>query len=214
MRNCLVTLMIPWCALVFSSVSAADTGVLKYTIKRVSAEATPKLEIKLEFTGEIDGVTRIKVPTEWAGQKGYEKGFENIRLVNSAGTLKHVSNSEIELTHKPNEPMVIEYSLKQVWKDIVTRDGFYWPLVQSEYFHFFGLAVFLRPDWNQKAQRDIKITWVGFPESWKLANSHGLVRSVQAIRTSLARFTHAVFLGGDFRIASFNVHGHPVHLSL
>lgn len=192
-----------------------DNAPITYTIERVvTQDQETSLKITLLLTGEPDGTTILSLPGEWAGQEGFEKGIENLKVLTLDSSIKYLSATSVEITHPPRKPIVIDYTLKRKWQGPINRDGFYWPQLQTEYIHFFGLATLIVPEWDGKKEREIHMQWKGFPASWNLINSHGLSSDGQHLRVGLNSFLHAIFLAGDFRIVPFEIHGAPIYFAL
>ena len=55
-----------------------DPSELTYTISYRVAGGRPRLDVCLTFEGNASGQTRIKLPSEWAGQRRF---YETIKIV-------------------------------------------------------------------------------------------------------------------------------------
>jgi predicted metalloprotease with PDZ domain len=184
---------------------------LSYRIEYVPG-AAPQFAIELSVAGDADGTTGFTLPAEWAGQPGYEKGILDLTV--TGGTLVQVSPIEVEVHHSPSALVTLRYRVVQHWSSGLNSDGFYWPMIRQDYFHFFGHAVFIRPHSASDQQYTIRVTWEGVPASWKIANSHGTEERSQVITATLSQFSHAIFLAGDYRIHRIEVNAKPIYLAL
>ena len=196
---------------------AASATDLAYKVSLDFSQTKPVLQIELGFTGESDGETELELPGEWAGQEKYYLGVENLRAVTPGTSLQQTSPDHVIVHHPAGAGVRIAYTLKQAWDKGLDSDGFYWPILDPQYFHFFGHAAWIVPTgatWNEDGPVHIHLEWNGLKESWTLANSHGADTNIQDLTTTLGQFRHAVYLGGDFRILRFDIEGRPVRIAL
>jgi len=208
-------------ALVFSigtgSALAAEAKALSYKITVDQSQPKPILQIELGFTGETDGETELELPSEWAGQEKYYLGIENLRGLTPGIELLQPSPDKVVVHHPAGALIKISYNLKQVWEKGIDSDGFYWPILDAQYFHFFGHAAWIVPTgsaWRNGKPIHIRLDWNGLKDGWNLANSHGADERSQNLVTTLSQFRHAVYLGGDFRVLRFDVKGYPIRVAV
>lgn len=186
----------------------SPTTDLAYRIEPTTIAGKPAFHIKVTFAGDADGETDVLLPSEWAGEKNYDKAILNLKASQSDVELMTTKSSELRLVrHKPSQVIELSYDLVQDWtgETVVYR-----PIFSETYFHIMGYALFVHPDWNENRNLKIGIEWKKFPSDWKIANSHATHQRLQSMEISLRELRHSIYVGGDFRIQTISIEGKPL----
>lgn len=201
------------------------SNLFSKTLPQVFYEVSPnlqnndvKLKIKLSFKGDKSGVTKVKLPSEFAGQFELFKAVQNLKIVNGNAKLIDTEKPEIKkITHLPNEKITVEYELIQDWQGnpnagsaSQNQGSGYRPTIKKDYFHILGNGFWILPDSDENTKLLVSITWKDFPIDWKLANSFGANQNRQIFRTDAGSLMSSVFVGGDFKLKPKLVKGKPV----
>lgn len=168
------------------------------------------------FVGDADGRTEIALPSSWGGQKELYRELEGFEVVGSSAKLQPGDAPDRRIVvHAPSELVTIRYSFRQKPEPKDMPEGnTYRPLVTPHWFHFIGHALFATPDWDDAATRRIRLRWEGFPKDAHIANSFGVDDRDQHFDKTLAQLTHAVYVGGDFRVRRIDVRDKPVFVAM
>jgi predicted metalloprotease with PDZ domain len=174
------------------------------------------LNVELSFKGDGTGETRIKLPFQWAGQKGLDEGIKAIQAASPHTTVIDTCEPQTKIVKHPRSRKVsIRYQVHQDWSGDLSEQGRYFrPILQKEYFHFIGEALFIHPVWNVTKPRRITLDWKGLPAKWKVSNSFGANQRFQVIKRPISQLRHAIYVGGDFRIKRLIVNSNPVYVAL
>lgn len=189
---------------------------LAYTLIYRTARGRPRFDISLRFRGSATGRTRIRLPSEWAGQRRF---YEAIKLVGSAARRVAVGDSASPslkvVSHPAREVLTIRYRLSEHRSgDLSDFSRCRWPILRDDYFHFIGEACFIHPDWDDTRPRRIMLRWENVAEGWTLCNSFGAGERVQVFTKTLSQLRNAVYLGGDFRVNKVVVENRPVYVAI
>jgi predicted metalloprotease with PDZ domain len=195
-------------------VRVSKTRSLNYSIS-YHADPEPALFVQVYLRGDSSGKTRVIVPHAWAWQDDYEKGIQNVKLLSPGGQIMRAENGiDYEVRHSPGQTVQIQYEVRSYWDGPINRDVYYRPIIKSEYFHFIGHGVFIRPDWDASVPKQIRIEWQNMPDEWQTANSFGVNKRRQTLKRSIDALCHAVYLAGDFSIQKSEIKGFPVYIAL
>jgi len=203
------------CFILPSVAPAGSAPDLVYTISTDWDTENRQLIVSLEFIGEDDGTTSIRIPHAWAWQDSYERGIKNFRALSDwTSVTEKRGEHEYVVHHPPAAEVAIQYVVVQYWDEPITRDVYYRPILGSDFFHFIGHGLFVYPDWDLEKTREIRVTWNNLPATWNLANSFGVGDTDQTVQCSLDELCHAVYMGGNIRVHQIDVMGRPVFTSI
>lgn len=193
-----------------------DLSALLYVIQPCIAGNGLYLNIELSFKGETTGETRIKLPSQWAGQERLYDGVKVIQAVSPRTIVIDTDEPQIKLVkHSRNRKVILKYQVHQDWSGNLAEQGRYFrPILQKEYFHFIGEALFIHPVWDAAKPRRITLDWQNLPAKWKLSNSFGTNKHYQVINRPISQLRHAVYVGGDFRTRRVIINGNPVYVAM
>jgi predicted metalloprotease with PDZ domain len=189
---------------------------LLYVIRpRVSSDCLC-LDVELSFRGDEAGETRIELPSQWAGQKKLYEGIKAIQAVSPRATVVDTAEPHVKIVkHSRARKVTVKYQVHQDWSgDPIEQGRYFRPILQREYFHFIGEALFVHPDWDATLTRRITLDWKGLPAGWKISNSFGTNKQLQVIDRPIMQLRHAVYVGGDFRIRRLVINGYPVYVAM
>lgn len=189
---------------------------LAYTLTYRTTRGRPRFDISLRFRGSATGRTRIRLPSQWAGQRRF---YEAVKLVGPRA--RHVSIGDSVspslkvVSHPPRAVLTIRYRISEHGSgDLRDFPSCHWPILRDDYFHFIGAACFIHPDWDDARPRRIILRWENVAEGWALCNSFGADERVQVFTKTLSQLRHAVYLGGDFRVNKVVIKNRPAYVAL
>lgn len=173
-----------------------------------------RLRVRVTFSGEATGTTRLNLPFAWAGLTRLDKGIANLRAA-SPNTVVHDTEQEQTKTvsYPPNQPVCLTYDAV-VKKPETGDDPSYQSSLEKEYFHFIGHHYLVAPDWDQDVPVPATLQWSALPPGYALANSFGVNARRQTLRASLRTLRDAVYVGGDYRLQRVLVKNKPVYVAL
>lgn len=94
------------------------------------------------------------------------------------------------------------------------------PRITNAYFHVLGQSLFAVPEEIFETNPEdphisASIEWVGFPHPFNLHNTFGSRADKQELHVNLwHEFYHSLFVGGDYRIYSFESKRKPVYFAI
>ncbi len=189
---------------------------LLYVIRPRIDDSRLYLDIELSFKGGGTGETGIRLPSQWAGQQRLYDGIKNLRAASPRTTVTDTHEPQIKLVkHSRGRRVTIKYQVHQDGAGNLSEQGRYFrPILQKEYFHFIGEAVFIHPVCDVSKARQITLSWKGLPAGWKLSNSFGTNKRAQVISRPISQLRHAIYVGGDFRTKRLVVNKTPVYVAM
>lgn len=191
---------------------------LEYTLNPVFNGSEMRFRIDLKFKGDESGTTKLVLPNQWGGQPNLYQTVRQLQVVSPNAKLSDTNEPFVKIiTHRVNEMLHIQYELAQDFAGSPKGDGgstHYRPLLQKDYFHWIGHGVWIYPQWNETETVRVSLAWKNLPKSWTLADSFGTDQKRQKLQTTIEDFTHAVFVGGDFRVKTVLIGGNPVNIAL
>ena len=204
-----------------SAIAAANNlkPDLQYRASVVKTDAGSEWHVSLKMKGNADGVTILEVPSKWASRDGLEKGIQDFRVSGSDVVVEDDAGADAQvrmrrIRHQPHTEITVTYRLTRIGSvEPQSQNDAYSPLLHSQYFHVIGTGAWVTPSEKHGQLVNININWT-LPTDWAIANSFGVNQITQSLRTTLQAFRHALYLGGDFRIASFKLRDQPVYVAL
>ncbi|MDF0718003.1 M1 family aminopeptidase [Muricauda sp. 334s03] len=189
---------------------------ISYEIASVVVDSIPQLKITMTLEASPDGTTELSLPNDAWGQTDLYNSLGSMALLNVEGAVeKDADSNRIVLMHpKDVEELEFEYFLKQDFKEDVSTDKIYRPIINQEYFHVFSHNMFMVPE-NTEEQLDILLDWSSFPEEgYTIHNSFGSQERVQLLKDqNMDLFGSAIFVGGDFRVFNGEIEGNRISLA-
>lgn len=176
--------------------------------------------IEMAFQAGPGEETRISLPMDFGAGRDLHAHIRNLRTLTAWTTLRDGSDpARRVLVHLPNQRVVLAWELHGAARPRIEPGTFYDPILAPGFFHFFGHAAFVYPDYLDKGLVAINFEWRDLPADWSLAGSHG-VRApsgttawrVEGVPLSAAR--HAIYVGGDFRVEKTTIKGRALYVAL
>ncbi|MFN0202911.1 MAG: hypothetical protein ACKVTZ_15415 [Bacteroidia bacterium] len=197
-------------------VGGNDNQVFSYTVSPILAQKSLKnLQIAFRFQGNKRGITELHYPDAHWGDKGLQKGLVWIESPQKEVKIQlDAGNNKVIVQHLPSQKVEIRYQIAQIFEDSITGKKGHLPLIQPSYFHLMDNTLFMYPlsaDYSE-AKHLFQVEWKNFPSNFLIYNSFGANVKRQKIKTTLQKFQHGVWLGGDFRDYALKIKGKPVHL--
>jgi predicted metalloprotease with PDZ domain len=195
---------------------APDIG---YTIKVAPAGAVTEWHVKMKMKGNASGVTELEIPSRWASRDDLGKGIQDLRVSGKEVILEDaiLDDEAVQVRrvrHPPGEAITIEYRLTRIGNpDPESQKDAYAPVLSPQYFQVIGNGAWIVPRGERTKRFTIAMNWQ-LPADWSIANSFGANQRTQTFNTTLQNFRHALYLGGDFRLASFTVRNQPVWIAI
>ena len=167
-----------------AEVNAEQIDVL-YTLKPMPAsDGQSVLEVMLEFTGDDDGETELRLGAPWADQRRPERRFRALKV--SGGELllgdreDRVAPPHIKkIKHAPGASLRITYRLReQDNPERLNNSGyFYSPVISPDHMQLIGWTGLAVPRLDARLDgRTIKhkLVWSDLPDSWESLASRTL----------------------------------------
>lgn len=181
----------------FFCVSAAAPSRIDYTLTPVMEEgALRAVQIDLQFRGDADGESSIRLPDSWGGQNQLWQSIDALEIVSGASAIRNgeQANQRI-LTHRPNARIRLRYRVIQDWEGVPRAElgNSYRPVIQPTYFHLIGNAFMVTPD---SAPEETRVRFVvrNLPRGWTYASD------LQHPGLKLEDVWSSVVVAGDFRL--------------
>jgi len=190
---------------------------LAYTLEPVFVEGGLRFRITVDLDGDPSGTTRIETPSSWASARDLEKGIVGLAVMTKGAKLEETPEPKFKIvTHVPGRTISLRYELVQIaaGPPPAGRDGGYVPYLQPQYFHWIGHGAFVRPAWDESTRVAVSLHWKNLPKEWTTSNSFGSNERKQRFVTSLGALGHAIYTGGDFRVAERKVDGKSVVVAI
>lgn len=195
-----------------SSAPSAPVADLDYIVRRVEQG----LVLELTFQGQDDGRTHLVLPNAWAGERELYKDLRGLEATSPGAHIEAGSDpAQPVVVHPPGATVSIRYELtKQPELESIDEHLSYRVLVQRDYFHAIGHALWVTPASFEKKPCSIRIRWEGFPPGAAVANSFGTGAKEQTFRETTDHLRHAVFVVGDFRVHDATIRGKKIAIAL
>lgn len=188
-------------SLLYSSLLSALT--LDYSVKHIINNDMAELEITMHFDSNDNGVTKIKLPDNWAGMQDVSGGLYTFSLDNPNIILEN-TNDHLCIYSPPNEILTLSYRVKN------KTDHPFKPKIRDNFFWFISNTVFLVPEISFDEVIKIIIDWNGVSAS----NSYGSKVTRQIFNTTLNEFLDSLFMGGDVAQHDFSSAGNSFSINI
>jgi predicted metalloprotease with PDZ domain len=182
---------------VFFCVSATAPPRIDYTLTPVMEEgALRAVQVDLQFRGDADGESGLRLPDSWGGQNELWNGIEALEIVSGASTIRAGEGlSQRILTHRRNARIHVRYRVTQDWEGVPRAElgNSYRPVIQPNYFHLIGNAFMLTPD-SAPAETRVRFVVRDLPRGWTYASD------LERPDLRLDEVWSSVVVAGDFRV--------------
>lgn len=174
---------------------AAPPPRVEYTFTPVLRDgALTAVQVDVEFRGDADGETTLRLPNEWGGQTELYRSVEALSVVSGATMRDGEGPAQRVLAHRPNARIHVRYRVIQDWEGQPNAEqgNPYRAIIQPTYFHFIGDAVLVVPEIDGASP--VRVRARNMPRGWRFASD------LQHPGLNLARADASIIVGGDFRI--------------
>lgn len=169
---------------------------LDYTLTPLMEDgALTAVQIDLNFRGDADGETALRLPSSWGGRDELWRSIDGVTVVSGARLLEGENPSSRTLTHRPNARIHLRYRVIQDFEGPpnAQQENAYRPVVQPSYFHLIGEATLITPE-ERDASTPVRVRTRNMPRGWRFASD--LEHDGLLLGAALSSIT----VGGDFRI--------------
>ncbi|MGE0742881.1 MAG: hypothetical protein AB7O98_16195 [Hyphomonadaceae bacterium] len=152
------------------------------------------VQVDLEFTGNPDGQTALRLPSSWGGRDELWRSIEGLAVI-AGGTMRATDQPYARvLAHRPNARLHIRYRIVQDFEGAPNAEqgNAYRAVIQPNYFHFIGSAALVAPDVNLASL--VRVRTRNLPRGWAFASD------LQHAGLNLGRINPSITVGGDFRV--------------
>lgn len=166
------------------------------------------LDVEIRFNGNGEGVTRLHLPDEFAGQTELWRQVADLTV--EGAEVSEASPSVRLLRHKPGAPLVVRYRVVPAYaEDPKGEAGL--PnraLIRPTWFGVLGEVVFAIPE--GRAHAPATFTWGPVPSGWVMASDldHPTPLTLETLVESF------LYGGTDVRLTKLQVAGGPVRLAM
>lgn len=154
------------------------------------------------------------------GETNLTNCLKFVQIENPTYTFKIVADSNrIVVYHPKAKNISFSYHITQDIKE-ENPEARYRPLLQKEYFHILGQSFFAVPEkiFDDKIDDPkiiANIEWLNFPKNYIIHNTFGSQQLKQNLKVKLwSEFYNSLFVGGDYRIKSFNYLEKPIYFAI
>jgi predicted metalloprotease with PDZ domain len=195
----------------------AGAEPVRYTFELVDP-LTPVVAIHLECRGDADGTSDFTLNEGWAGLVDCGRDLELVeaRAGDEPLELERPASHTFRVRHAPSAELALVFELDpSEHRKSPMPPEYYLPILEAGLLHVLGAQALPAPTHlDFAAERPIALAWRGFAEAgWRTATSWGSEPEL-ALTRSLDAFRHALFLAGELRLSTHDVHGHPLAIAL
>ena len=191
------------------------TNILNYSFEPIVAGDKMSLRVTLTFRGAANGRARLKLPSEWAGQRHAENSVTDIQMLTPATTIEQLSSpAEKELHFPPNSVVRISYVLVKDWDGRLDSGTRFRADLSPQYFHLIGATSLVHPAFEDVQVVDVHFDWQRLPAEWSLATSFGTGDRCQSFHGLWHYALHSLLVGGDYRIHRTEIAGNSVNFAI
>jgi len=187
---------------------------LKYELEVDSVNH--EIKVVMFFNATDSTHTIIKLPTEFGSEKDLYKAVKDIRVISPQGvSVDSVAPGVVAIGPlEPNSTVELLYTIKQDWEGPMVYPRNYRAVINQNYMHFTGYALFSVPEYLAKSDIDVSVNWKSIPQSWKIANSFSAEETGFSEKLDARDFLNTLHIAGDFEILKTEVKGKPVFLAV
>jgi predicted metalloprotease with PDZ domain len=125
------------------------------------------LAIELRLRGDASGVTRIRLPEEWASERELWRYVRDVEVDGARAVAE--DGPAVRVIHaEPGAALVLRYRVVSAFdRDPITTDGQpFVPIIRPQWFYAFGEALFAGPDGDDGDDRPARFVWTGAPPGY------------------------------------------------
>jgi hypothetical protein len=157
-----------------TSSSSLSSNRITYSFEPIVTTNGMAMHVILQFKGGPSGMVKLKLPSEWAGQKHAEDAIAELTPLSGETTLSVTqSPATKELHFTPGTPIRISYVLVKDWKGPLDSSTRFRPDLSRDYFHIIGKTSLVHPALDPSSVVDVQFDWHNLPLEWSLATSFG-----------------------------------------
>lgn len=154
------------------------------------------LAVELRLLGDVDGVTTLHLPEQWAGAKELWKNLEDLQI-EGARSVDEVdaATPALRILRAPaHSPLVVRYRVRSAYDgDPDTRVGQpFAPIVRPTWFYAFGSSLF--PTVEDREDLPVRFSWQG-PAGFPFASD--LEHFDAAKGGTVAELIESIVIGGS-----------------
>lgn len=166
------------------------------------------LGVEIRFNGNTDGMTRLHLPEEFAGQTELWRQVADLTV--EGAEVSEASPSVRILRHKPGAPIVVHYRVVPAYGEDPKGEGGLpnRALIRPTWFGVLGEVVFAIPE--GRAHASATFTWGSAPHPWVIASDldHPTPLTLETLVESF------LYGGTDVRLTQLQVAGGPIRLAM
>ena len=181
---------------------------ISYHICSNKIDGKPALDILCEFEGNREGITKISIPSSKDRLE-----ILHMRCLAPDSLIEDTDHPEVKrVTHSPGGKFQLHYTVvAQDDSPLPSQDR---PIIQNDYFLFFGYNLFAHPDEGDQQEAHIRLQWDRFPKEWQIANSYGIDLCIQELDQPIWLFLNGIYGGGKSPITQCGDHSSPVFVGI
>lgn len=202
-------------SLVFIHISNAQDKSLDYRFSIDTMGEKALLNVEISFTGTDSGFTTIKLPDAWASQQQLYKAVKQIQSITPQVRIDSTTDSTKKIIyHKPGQSITLRYQLQQDWKGELNYPKNYRAIIQKNYIHLTGYALFIKPVWEKEQAVSVHLDWSAMPASWTVGNSFHASGKNFTGKTTMGDLENSFYVAGDFRLYERKIKNKPVWVAI
>ena len=179
----------------------------------------PLVGVHVECPGDSDGTSEFTLAEGWAGLAETGRDLELVEALGADGAraLERVKSYTWRVRHAPGEALSLTFELGPTeHRDSAGPPDYYLPILEPGLLHALGAQTLPAPTHLESGvERPIGLAWRGFAESgWRTVSSFGAGERELTVTRSLDDFRHALFLAGELRLHTHDVHGRELVLAI
>ena len=148
---------------------------LSYTFTPSVQGTEHRLDVNVQFTGDIDGETSLRVGSRWGRDPKAGARFQNLEIIGKGAVIPdEITQSMILIRHAPGADLTVTYALSSDDMDNASEsiEYFYVPVLQSDVIHLMGTSGLVVPHWDKSdVTYDVSINWLNIPEDWSTVDT-------------------------------------------
>lgn len=178
--------------------NSIESTVLSYVVQPNLTAEIPSVSVQFETATNEKGEIQLAFTNEGWDEKDLFKSVKNLKISPKANVEFLKKENEIKLKGNPNKKYKVSYEIIQDFKEKVTTENTFRPIINSNYFHVFGKSLFMMPYSNftdDDPSVEIQILWKSEFGSYDITNSFGTEKT-QKFKAKFSEFSSSIFLGG------------------